>query len=35
MRQSYKCSVPVDEAHRATLCPVVTFDEIHSPPTVN
>ncbi len=35
MRQPYKCSVPVDEASRAALCPVVTFDEIHSPATVN
>jgi hypothetical protein len=35
MRQPYKRSVPVDEANRATLCPVVTFDEIHSPSTDN
>lgn len=35
MRQPYKCSVPVGEANRASLCPVVTFDEIQSPATEN
>ena len=35
MRQPYKCSVPVGEANRAALCPVVTFDEIQSPATEN